>query len=342
MLQTRTVEPSQTSRPADLVPVSLITGFLGSGKTTMLNHLVSQPGMEATALIINEFGEVGLDHLLVESAIENTLLLENGCICCSIRGDLVDTLLDLFRKADSGEIPQFDRILIETTGIADPVPIVRTLESDPAAADRCRLDLVVTMVDGVQGMRQLAEHDEVAAQVAVADIIFLSKSDLAGATTLERLRKRLAEINPAGHIRSVTHGAVEPDALFAAGSSHERASSDAAGHGHHHADTHRHGTIATCSIVHGPAINAERMRTWLRMIVTLRPYAVLRIKGYAHIAGTDDPLLLQAVGPVVSPPEFIDGWPDERPETRLVLIFRGLVPEHVSESFERHVLGEAA
>jgi len=336
MQETKT---QQSKAQANRVPVSLVTGFLGSGKTTLLNHLVSQPGMESTALVINEFGEVGLDHLLVESAIENTLLLENGCICCSIRGDLVDTLLDLFRKADSGEIPRFDRILIETTGIADPVPIVRTLDSDPAAADRCRLDLVVTLLDGVQGLRQISDHDEVVAQVAVADIILVSKSDLVDETDTQRLRDALASINPAGGIRSISHGEVDPDSLFAEGASRDATASDnGPGHAHNHTDAHRHGEISTCSIVHGPALDPERLRAWLRMIVSLRPHALLRIKGYAHVRGMDEPLLLQAVGPVVSPPETIDSWPDDRPETRLVLIFKGLEPASISESFRRFVV----
>jgi len=336
------MDSEQAGARANWVPVSLITGFLGSGKTTLLNHLVGQPGMEATALIINEFGEVGLDHLMVESAIENTLLLENGCICCSIRGDLVDTLLDLFRKAESGEIPRFDRILIETTGIADPVPIVQTLDSEPAAADHCRLDHVVTVVDGVLGLRQLEEYDEVAAQVAVADILLISKSDLAEEGDRQRLGDALAAINPAGRIQSMANGVVNPDDFFgdptASGQRARRTDMPAV---HGHGKGHHHGSISTCSIVCEPAIEEAALRFWLRMIVTLRPYALLRAKGYVNIRGADRPLLVQTVGPVVSPPEFVTAWPDGRVETRLVLIFRDLNPAQIRESFDRYVIGAA-
>jgi G3E family GTPase len=197
----------------------------------------------------------------------------------------------------------------------------------------------VTLVDGVQGLRQISDHDEVVAQVAVADIILVSKSDLVDETDTQRLRDALASINPAGGIRSISHGEVDPDSLFAEGASRDATASDnGPGHAYNHTDAHRHGEISTCSIVHGPALDPERLRAWLRMIVSLRPHALLRIKGYAHVRGMDEPLLLQAVGPVVSPPETIDSWPDDRPETRLVLIFKGLEPASISESFRRFVV----
>ncbi len=335
-------ETAQADTRSHRVPVSLITGFLGSGKTTLLNHLVKQPGMETTALIINEFGETGLDHLLVETSIENTLLLENGCICCSIRGDLVDTLLDLFRKVESGQLPAFDRILIETTGIADPVPIVRTIDEDAVAADHCRLDRVVTVVDGVQGLGQISEHDEAVAQVAIADALLLSKSDLVDDDASAELSKKLVAINPAARIYTVARGVIDPKLLF---SGERTAASAVAFHGaddgHGHVGGHRHGAITTCCLVHEPPVAEERIREWLRMLITLRPYSLLRVKGYAHISGIELPLLFQTVGSVVSRPTYLDAWPDGKPETRFVLIFRDLSPEIVSSCFRRHVVDTA-
>ena len=136
-------------------PVSVITGFLGSGKTTLINYLVSLENLRDTALIINEFGEIGLDHILVESSFENTLLLENGCICCSIRGDLVDTISDLFTNVTNGKIPAFSRIIIETTGLADPRPIVISIDENPALRDRVRLDSVISTIDGSLGKNKM-------------------------------------------------------------------------------------------------------------------------------------------------------------------------------------------
>ncbi len=322
------------------LPVSLITGFLGSGKTTLLNHLVKQPGMEAAALIINEFGEVGLDHLLIESAIENTLLLQNGCICCSIRGDLVDTILDLFRKVDAGQLPPFDRILIETTGIADPIPIVRTLDEDPVAADRCNLDRVITVIDGVHGLRQLDEYDEVVAQAALADILVLSKSDLSDEQASGKLQEKLAAINPTARVHAVAHGVIDPIHLFTVKRTSESVGdAHGAGDKHIHGKNHRHGKISTCSLIHKQPIIEYRIREWLRALATLRPYSLIRIKGYIHVSGSDSPLLVQSVGSVVSRPELLDAWPDGQRETRIVLIFKDLEPEQVLRSFYRHVVG---
>jgi len=328
---------SAVDRNPNRIPVSVITGFLGSGKTTLLNHLVSQKGMQSTAVIINEFGEVGLDHVLVESAIENILLLENGCICCSIRGDLIDTICDLFAKVQNDQIPNFTRILIETTGLAYPGPIVQSLQCDEAVIRRCRLDCVIAMVDGVQGSVQLTQYEEAATQIAQADIVLLSKSDLCAAGSLEQLRHDIAQVNPAVTITAVEFGRIDPDRLFRSVGA-ERPFS-AAGY-HHHASNgeHRHGEIMTCSLLHEAPLDEARLRHWLAMIFSLRPHAMLRLKGFARLSNSDKPLFIQAVGGIVSPFEWLDDWPDDKPETRLVLIFKGMSPKAVKKSFQRHVL----
>ncbi|HEY0833705.1 MAG TPA: GTP-binding protein [Azospirillum sp.] len=198
-------------------PVSVLTGFLGSGKTTLLQHLLHHPGMARTAVVINEFGEVGLDHLLVAKSTENMLVLDSGCVCCTVRGDLVDTLKDLFLKRVRGDIPEFDRVIVETTGLADPAPIIHTLMSDPLLAARFRLDGVVATVDAVHGAGQFDQHPESVKQAAVADRIVLTKTDAATPNTTLALCKRLAALNPAAPVIPAAFGAVDPATLFNAG-----------------------------------------------------------------------------------------------------------------------------
>jgi G3E family GTPase len=203
--------------PVERLPVSLLTGFLGSGKTTLLKHLLGHPGLADTAVIINEFGEVGLDHRLVESSTDQTVLLESGCLCCTIRGDLIDTLRSLFKRRAKGEIPAFRRVVIESTGLADPAPILHTLMSDPLIADRFRLDGVIATIDAVNGMDQLDRQQESVKQAAVADRLVLTKTDLAGPELAAALARRLHRINPAAPLIEAMQGAVDPARLLGAG-----------------------------------------------------------------------------------------------------------------------------
>ncbi|PWC40411.1 GTP-binding protein [Azospirillum sp. TSO22-1] len=238
--------------PATRFPVSVLTGFLGSGKTTLLQKLLHHPGMARTAVVINEFGEVGLDHLLVAKASENMVVMDSGCVCCTIRGDLVDTLRDLFLKRVKGVIPEYDRVVVETTGLADPAPIIHTLMSDPLLAARFRLDGVISTVDAVHGSDQLDRNPESVKQAAVADRIVLTKTDAASPPATAELLKRLAVINPAAPVIPAAFGDVDPAQLFDAGLYNPATKAPdvarwlkeeayrAEGHGHHHHHEHDH------------------------------------------------------------------------------------------------------
>jgi G3E family GTPase len=200
--------------PLSLIPVTLLTGFLGSGKTTVLNHILKQPEMAATAVIINEFGEIGLDHLLVERSSEDVVLLNSGCLCCTVRGDIVETLTNLFVDRVKGKVPFFTRVAIETTGLADPAPILHTLMTDPIVAARYMLDGVVTTIDAVNGTGTLDRQPEAVKQAAVADRLLLTKTDLADGEARQTLEARLKSLNPSAAVVPVAQGAVDPAVLF--------------------------------------------------------------------------------------------------------------------------------
>ena len=307
------------------VPVTIVTGFLGSGKTTMLNRLLRAPELADTVVIVNEFGEVGLDHLLIEQAIENTVLLKNGCICCTVRGDVADTLATLWQQRAAGTIPHFRRIAIETTGLADPGPVAHALLAEAGAGYDCRLDGIVTTVDAEHGSMQLERHPEARRQAALADRILLTKTDLVPDTAA--LEVRLARLNPGAARMRLLAGAVGAEDVFGVGPEHapERWLGH---HGHGHDEA-----TGSVLITHDRAIPWARLRVWLDSILSLRGADILRLKGLVDIEGEARPVVLQAVHHVVHPATYLADWPGPR-RTQLVLITQGVSARGLRASFE--------
>jgi G3E family GTPase len=336
--------------------VTLLTGFLGSGKTTVLNHIVRQPEMAATAVIINEFGEIGIDHLLVEKATDDVVLMQSGCLCCTIRGDIADTLVNLFVDRAKGRIPSFERVVIETTGLADPAPILHALMQDPIVAERYMVDGVVTTVDAVNGSGTLDAQIEAVKQAAVADRLLLTKCDVASAEERRVLEARLAALNPGAPLIEVTGGAVDPAFLFNLGLYDpttktvevqrwlgEEAFADAHddhegheehGHGHHH-DVNRHDAhISSFCVTRNKPISWTALSGWLDALTSMRGADLLRIKAIVAIdERPGQPVVLHGVQHLFHPPVLLPEWPSDDHRTRIVFITRDLPRETIEQSF---------
>lgn len=321
------------------LPVAIITGFLGSGKTTLLNRLLQDPAMAGAAVIINEFGDIGLDHLLIATPNENTVLLESGCICCTVRGDLVNTLRNLDRQRSKGDLPPFDRVLIETTGLADPVPIAQTLVTDEKLAPRYALDSIVTLVDAVNGSAQLDTQPESVKQAALADRLLLTKTDLAAPDTVLALTARLAKLNPGAQVIAAAYGNVAPSVLFGAAIAAGSRAADVHGwlrdDAYARVEVHQRVRImpGAAQSVHDARIQSycvhvdEPVTTggltaWLMALASLRGAELLRVKGLLNVEGT--PVAVHAVQTLIHEPITLERWPDAERRSRLVFITQGM------------------
>lgn len=311
-----------------LVPVILLTGFLGSGKTTMLRSLLAHPDMSGTAVIINEFGEIGIDHLLVDSPVLEPVLLPNGCLCCTSRGQLSTSLQEL---ADKDAFKDIQRVFVETTGLADPIPLLQGLATDPAVSTRFRLGGVVTTVDCVNGAATLATYEEAVCQVAVADCLLVTKTDLAVAAVQEDLKRRIAAINPGTRAVDAVSGAIDPADIT--GLSLYDAMQDGGDvrrwigvHPHDAHVEHMHAQrVGTFHIVRERPLPWAAFVNWMEMLATVRGEDLLRVKGIVNVAEwPDEPVVIHGVQHVFHPPVRLQKWPDNDHRTRIVFITRGL------------------
>jgi G3E family GTPase len=331
---------------ANVIPVSILTGFLGSGKTTMLRHLLGQPEFSRTAVIINEFGEVGIDHDLIEASEDSFIELQTGCLCCKIRTDLALTLADLLRRRDEGRCTPFDRIVIETSGLADPAPILQTLMTDTTIARRIVLGGVVTTVDAVNGVGTLEREAISQKQVAVADRIVLTKLDLAGPAQPALLR-RLEAFNAGASVLIADHGRIDPLRVFNAGlydpatkSTDVNAWLAEETHGHSHA---RHDAdIKAYAIVRREPIQAVALTLFLEALAEHCGDDILRLKGIVNILESPDrPAVIHGVQHVFHPPAWLDRWPSDDRRSRIVFITRR-VPQRWAEVLLAAIGGEVA
>ncbi len=352
------------------IPVSILTGFLGAGKSTLLNRLLKDPAMKDAAVIINEFGEVGIDHLLVETSNDAVVELSDGCLCCTVRGELVDTLAELIDGMQTGRIKPLSRIVIETTGLADPAPVMQSVMGHPAIAQHFDLDSVVTVVDAVNGLSTIDSYPEAYKQVAVADRLILTKKTLADASAISALVERLRALNPrapitdgdasdAGSAAMLVNGLYDPsskiadvdrwlkDEMAAADDHHHHHGHDHHdhdhGHGHHHHghahphDVNRHGTsIRSYSIVHDEPIDPMAINMFIDLLRSTHGEKLLRMKAIVALTDRPDrPLVLHGVQSIFHPPVRLPAWPEGSDrKTRLVLITRDL-----SESYVRDLFG---
>jgi len=365
--------PDRAAGPLEPIPLNVFTGFLGAGKTTLLNRLLKDPAMHDAAVLVNEVGDIGIDHNLYEIVEEGVILLSSGCLCCAVRGDLVNSLENLLRARDNGRCKPFNRVVIETTGIADPASVIHIIMTQPYLTLRYRLDGVVTLVDAVNGMKTLDEHEEAVKQAAMADRLVITKTDLPdGAAQLPALRERLRKLNPAAVVLEgevpvtelINAGLYDPgskipdvarwlreEAVIAAEEDAHHHGHDHHEHGHGHSHGHQHGhhdhhhkhdqasrhdaSIKAFSIATEIPIPLNTLEMFLDLMRSAHGDKILRMKGIVQLADEPErPVVFHVVQHLMHPPARLEAWPDADRRSRIVCISKNLAPEMVRKMFD--------
>jgi len=316
------------------IALNVITGFLGSGKTTLLKRLLQGESLGETALLINEFGDVGIDHLLVEAVAPDTVLLPSGCICCSIRGELKDALLGLLQRRERGEIPAFKRVILETTGLADPAPILATLNNDVQLRGRFHIGLVVTLVDASHAALQERLHPEWLAQVAAADRLLLSKIDRVD--NGDGLRQHLAALNAGTPILNASEVHSGDQLLLGDGLRSATPAVEVGRWRLHQASStpSTHGAAQVCCLTFDQPLDWVGFGVWLSMLLRCHGERILRVKGLLNVNASSAPIVIHGVQHCLHAPVHLPAWPGTERQSRLVFILRGLDPALLRRSFE--------
>jgi G3E family GTPase len=326
----------------DRLPVALLSGFLGSGKTTLVNALLRDQRMTGTAVAVNEFGEIPLDRDLIDHGADKTVVMANGCLCCNLAGDMEEAVMRLFSRRQDGEIPQFQRLIIEPSGLSDPAPIAQAILRNPVMSKTMRLEAIVTTVDALFAETQLPKHPETRKQIALADRLILTKTDQTDQATIDLLRTTLRDHNPAAPILTAYQGKIDPALLFpptffdptlSAPPPHRSllfAESIETDQNH----TARH---ASASLTADRPLNWRAFEAWLRRIRIAHAENLLRVKAILNIQGVDGPVVVQGVHHVLNAPVELDTWPTTERHSQLVLIADRATIAAATESWAKHL-----